>query len=147
MSKSKGNVIDPIEVIDEFGTDALRLTVAAYAALGKNIDLDWTRFEGYRNFTNKFWNAARFVLMVTEPLAPEDFRAGIGACELAPEDKWVLSQLAQIIDQVSNNLDRYEFDKAVGALFHFVWGTYCDWYIEIVKRRAYGKDGEATARA
>ncbi|MBX3728001.1 MAG: valine--tRNA ligase [Candidatus Sumerlaeia bacterium] len=139
MSKSKGNVIDPIDVIEEFGTDALRLTVAAYAALGRNIDLDWTRFEGYRNFVNKLWNAARFVLMVTEPLTGEQFRAGTGSCRLAAEDRWILSQLDRTVAAGTGYLDAYEFDRFVAALYGFVWGSTCDWYIEIAKRRIYAE--------
>ncbi len=145
MSKSKGNVIDPIEVIDEFGTDALRLTVGAYAALGRNIDLDWRRFEDYRNFVNKFWNAARYVLMVTEPLSGADFRAGVTACDLAIEDRWMLSQLARVRDEATRALDGYEFDKYVGGLYHFVWGTYCDWYLELTKQRTRNDAADANA--
>jgi len=145
MSKSKGNVIDPLEVVNEYGTDALRLTVGGYAALGRNIDLDWRRFQNYRNFVNKFWNAARFVLMVTEPLSGEEFREGVEACELETEDKWILSSLARIIDSSTQNLENYEFDKYVGGLYDFIWGSYCDWYLEFVKDRAWGNKGKTTS--
>ena len=140
MSKSKGNVIDPLEVIGEYGTDALRLTVGGYAALGRNIDLDWRRFQNYRNFVNKFWNAARFVLMVTEPLKSEDFRRGIDSCSLEVEDRWILSSLNKVIIKSTETLDRYEFDQYVAGLYDFIWLNYCDWYLEMVKGRAYGHD-------
>lgn len=142
MSKSKGNVIDPLEVIGEYGTDALRLTVGGYAALGRNIDLDWRRFQNYRNFVNKFWNAARFVLMVTEPLPSADFRRGIESCKLEVEDRWILNALNVTIEQATTYLDRYEFDKYVACLYDFIWMSYCDWYLEMVKGRAYGHDGD-----
>jgi len=140
MSKSKGNVIDPVEVIDTYGTDALRLTVGALAGIGRNIDLDWTKFESYRNFVNKLWNAARFVMMVTEPLTPEQFRGGVLREGLAVEDRWILSRLARTIADATQRLEAYEFDKYVATLTRFIWGDYCDWYLELVKRRAYSKE-------
>ncbi|MCB2153529.1 valine--tRNA ligase [bacterium] len=147
MSKSKGNVIDPINVIEEFGTDALRLTVGAYAALGRNIDLDWTRFEGYRNFVNKLWNASRFVMMVTEPLTGDEFRGGVPKEHLRVEDRWILSQLAQTIAGATKHLEDYEFDRYVATLYDFVWRNYCDWYLELVKARVYGDDPDTACAA
>ncbi|MEQ8819400.1 MAG: valine--tRNA ligase [Sumerlaeia bacterium] len=145
MSKSKGNVIDPLQVIDDYGTDALRLTVAAYAALGRNIDLDWRRFESYRNFVNKLWNASRFVMMVTEPLTPEQYRAGLKRETLEAEDRWILTRLTETIEEATRCLDHYEFDKYAAALYDFTWNEYCAWYVEMAKRRAYSDATEGAA--
>ncbi|MBI5154074.1 valine--tRNA ligase [Candidatus Poribacteria bacterium] len=139
MSKSKGNVIDPLEVIEEFGTDALRLTVGALAGMGRNIDLDWTRFEGQRNFVNKLWNSARFVLMVTEPLTGAQFRGGVLREGLHTEDRWILSRLARVTREAGAHLDAYEFDRYVNVLYNFTWRDYCDWYLELAKRRVYSQ--------
>lgn len=142
MSKSKGNVIDPLEMIAEYGADAFRLTLTAYAAQGRNIDLDPKRFEGYRNFVNKLWNAARFVLMTTEELDPLTAARGVKLEELEVEDRWILSLLTRVRHGSQESLGNYEFDQYVYNLYHFTWHQYCDWYLEAVKHRLYAKEGD-----
>lgn len=139
MSKSLGNIIDPLEMIDKYGTDALRLTLCAYAIQGSNLYLSEKRFEGYRNFANKLWNAARFVLTNTEDLTIEELVKGIDKEILTIDDKWILSRFQKTTKEVFDFLEGYEFDKAVSALYHFVWDEYCDWYIEWAKPRLYRK--------
>lgn len=139
MSKSLGNIIDPLEMIDKYGTDALRLTLCAYAIQGSNLYLSEKRFEGYRNFVNKIWNAARFVLSTTEDLMKEDLAKGIDKSLLTSDDKWILSSFARTSKEVLEHIEGYDFDKAVSTLYHFVWDEYCDWYIEWAKPRLYRK--------
>jgi valyl-tRNA synthetase len=128
MSKSKGNVIDPLHVMDEFGTDALRFTLASMASPGRDIKLAEERIEGYRNFANKVWNAARFILMnldgprETAPPAEQSF-----------PNQWILSQLNQTIQKVTESLEQYRFDQAASHLYQFIWRDYCDWYLEMIK--------------
>ncbi len=130
MSKSKGNVIDPLEIIDRFGADALRFTLTAFAAMGRDIKLSEERISGYRNFVNKLWNAARFVALKTEG---ED----IGGClddELRlPAARWIRARLARTIEEVREALDAYRFNDAASCLYRFTWHEFCDWYIEIAK--------------
>lgn len=128
MSKSKGNVIDPLHVMDQYGTDALRFTLASMASPGRDIKLAEERIEGYRNFANKIWNAARFLLMHLE--GP---RAAASAQERPFADRWILSRLHHAVTQVTLELDSYRFDRAAGALYQFVWHEYCDWYLEMIK--------------
>src|SRR5256712_1531898 len=128
MSKSKGNVIDPLEVMDKYGTDALRFTLAAMASPGRDIKLSEERVEGYRNFANKLWNAARFILMHLE--GP---RADAPVAERPVTDRWILSRLHRCIDEVNASLEAYRFDEAANTLYQFIWHEYCDWYIELVK--------------
>ncbi|MFP4579488.1 MAG: valine--tRNA ligase [Candidatus Sumerlaeia bacterium] len=142
MSKSLGNIIDPLEMIDKYGSDAMRMTVCAYAVKGANLYLSEERFEGYRNFMNKFWNSARFVMMNLEDLAPEEMAKGVKPEDLEIEDRWILGALADTIDKVDSSLANYEFDQYVHHLYHFIWGEYCDWYLELVKSRLYEKTGE-----
>jgi len=138
MSKSKGNVIDPLEVMDQYGTDAFRYTLAASAAQGRDIRMDEKRVEGYRHFINKIWNAARFALMYVE--ASDDGRIDHEKLELP--DRWILSRLAQVIRTVSAALDAYRFNEAAGGLYRFVWHSFCDWYLEAVKPTLYGENGD-----
>jgi valyl-tRNA synthetase len=140
MSKSLGNIIDPLNMIEKYGTDATRMTVAAYAVKGANLYLSIERFESYRNFMNKVWNSARFVLMNTEDLTAEDLRRGLDPAALPLEDQWILASLGQAIARVDGALTDYEFDQYVHHLYHFVWDEYCDWYLEMVKGRLYSKD-------
>jgi valyl-tRNA synthetase len=128
MSKSKGNVIDPLHVMDEFGTDALRFTLASMASPGRDIKLAEERIEGYRNFANKIWNAARFSLMYLN--GP---RAAKPPMERSVPDRWILSRLNQTIKTVTAELEAYRFDRAASALYHFIWHEYCDWYLELIK--------------
>lgn len=139
MSKTKGNIIDPIDVIEGYGTDSLRLTLCAYAAQGRNINISLKRLEGYRNFINKLWNAARFVLMNTADLPAEAIARQITHKDLPLEDRWILSVYSRMVESANGALKAYDFDVAVHTLYQFVWHQYCDWYVELVKPRLYSK--------
>ncbi|MBT5376242.1 MAG: valine--tRNA ligase [Nitrospinaceae bacterium] len=138
MSKTKGNVIDPLEVMEKYGTDALRFTLAAFAAQGRDIKLDEDRIEGYRNFCNKLWNASRFVFMNLE-----DYK---GSCQLDEQaewsiaDKWILSRLNSTTLEINQALENFRFNDAALTVYKFIWNEYCDWYIEFSKSRL-GTDG------
>ncbi len=144
MSKSLGNVIDPLEVIDEYGADAFRFALAAFAAQGRDIKLSTERIEGYRNFLNKLWNAARFVLMNLEdgPVAPRSPSDGV----LRVADRWVWSRLTRTVQEVREHLDAYRFNDAAGAIYQFLWHEYCDWYLEWVKPDLYHSDSPEEKR-
>ena len=128
MSKSKGNVIDPLSVMEQYGTDALRFTLASMASPGRDIKLAEERIEGYRNFANKIWNAARFILMnldgPREALPPKDRPFA---------DRWILSRLNRTIREVNAALNQYRFDQASSHLYQFIWHEYCDWFLEMIK--------------
>ena len=141
MSKTTGNVIDPIDVIEKYGADALRFSLAALAAQGRDMKLSFTVIEGYRNFMNKIWNAARFVFMNLEPETV--CGAELDVSRLKGPDRWILTRLNVTLDEVSGFVETYEFDKAAQALYHFIWDDYCDWYLEISKFSLYGEDEEA----
>jgi len=128
MSKSKGNVIDPLHVMEQYGTDALRFTLAAMASPGRDVKLAEERIEGYRNFTNKIWNAARFLLM---HLNGE--RLDVAPAQRSFPDRWILSRLNAAIRTVTQELEQYRFDRASSAIYQFIWHEYCDKYIEMVK--------------
>jgi len=128
MSKSKGNVIDPLHVMDQFGTDALRFTLASMASPGRDIKLAEERMEGYRNFANKIWNAARFALMYLE--GP---RTALPPAQRTFPDQWILSRLANTIRSVAAELESYRFDRAATVIYQFIWHEYCDWYLELIK--------------
>jgi valyl-tRNA synthetase len=141
MSKTKGNVIDPIQIVERFGTDAVRFTLAAMAAPGTDIAFNEDRTDGYRAFANKIWNAARFIFMQMERAA----EAGI-ICKLsqlptnlsanAPlEDRWILSRLHRVTGEINGALGEYRFHEAANTLYSFFWGDFCDWYLEVVKLR------------
>ncbi|MBZ0167857.1 MAG: valine--tRNA ligase [Kofleriaceae bacterium] len=140
MSKSKGNVIDPLEIIDKHGADAFRFTLAALAAQGRDIRLSEERIEGYRHFCNKLWNAHQFLARYLPLLeGPVPVVVGKGGLPTAPTldlaDRWLLSRLHGLIGSVTGALEGYRFNEAASALYQFVWHEYCDWYLEIVKSR------------
>jgi valyl-tRNA synthetase len=141
MSKSKGNVIDPLELMDKYGTDAFRFSLAAFAAMGRDVRLSEERIAGYRNFANKIWNACRFTLMNLEgfdPAAPADNQP------LTTVEAWIMSRLQQVITETRSNLDSYAFDQAANVLYQFIWHEFCDWYLELIKPQLYDKDDPAT---
>jgi valyl-tRNA synthetase len=145
MSKSKGNVIDPLTVIEEFGTDAFRFTLAAFAAMGRDIKLSTERITGYRNFVNKLWNASRFALMNLEGFEPGEENV-LDPRDLSLADRWILTRLAEVTRQTDQALTEYKFNDAAGALYAFTWHEFCDWYIELIKDDLYGADAGAKAR-
>ncbi|MBQ2285946.1 MAG: valine--tRNA ligase [Clostridia bacterium] len=145
MSKSLGNGVDPLEVIDKYGADALRFSLATGNSPGNDMRYIEERVEASRNFANKIWNAARFILMNLKtdgvlPINPADF---------ALEDKWILSKYNTLVSEVTENLEKYELGMAVQKLYDFIWDVFCDWYIEICKSRLNGEDEKAadTARS
>jgi valyl-tRNA synthetase len=139
MAKSKGNIVDPLGLIDKYGADALRFTLAAMAAQGRDITLSNSRIEGYRNFATKLWNAARF--------------AEINGCVRAPGfdprsaketlNRWIAHETAKAGREVTVAIEAYKFNEAAGALYRFVWNVYCDWYLELAKPLLTGPDGAA----
>ena len=141
MSKSLGNGIDPMEVIDKYGADALRFTLSTGIAPGNDTRFYYERVEANRNFCNKIWNASRFLLMNLEV---EDFDL---PRQLDLEDKWILSRYNTLVKEVTENIDRYELGIAADKLYSFIWDNFCDWYIELCKTRLTGEDQEASRRA
>ncbi|MEW6673038.1 MAG: valine--tRNA ligase [Thermodesulfobacteriota bacterium] len=135
MSKSKGNVIDPLDIIDRYGTDAFRFTLAAFAAQGRDIKMSEKRVEGYRHFINKLWNAARFALM---HIQGENSR--IDHRHLSLPDRWILSRLRRVTTSVAQALNGYRFNDAAGDLYQFVWHEFCDWYLEAIKPTLYNEN-------
>ncbi len=142
MSKSKGNVIDPLELMDRFGTDAFRFSLAAFAAMGRDVRLSEERIAGYRNFANKVWNASRFTLMNLEGFDPE----APDALPLTPVEAWILSRLQQVARETAARIDAYEFDQAANTLYQFIWHEFCDWYLEFIKPQLYDKEDAAARR-
>lgn len=134
MSKSLGNGIDPIEVIEKYGADTLRFMLITGNTPGNDLRFQFERLEGARNFCNKIWNASRFALMNLSDLEPKAPKENL---ELA--DRWILSRLNRTIKQVTDNLNRYELGEAARELYDFIWSEFCDWYIELIKPRLYGK--------
>ncbi len=140
MSKSEGNIIDPLDMIEKYGTDALRFTLAALAIPGMDISLSEERMAGYRAFANKIWNASRFVLMNLE-----EARMVIKEDELTLADRWIRSRLAKISGDLNEALEKYKFYEAADKIYHFIWHEFCDWYIELVKPAL--KEGNKTSQA
>ena len=151
MSKTKGNVIDPLEIIERFGTDATRFTLAAMAAPGTDIAFSESRTEGYRAFANKIWNAARFMFMNVDRL---ECGAGSLAREISPgakgvpafqlstlEDRWILSRFNRVTAEVNDALATYRFHEAANRIYDFFWGEFCDWYLELIKPRLNFEEG------
>ncbi len=137
MSKSKGNVIDPLVMMDKYGTDAFRFTLTVFAAQGRDVKFSEERVEGYRHFVNKLWNASRFILANAEGsrllAAPDMKRLDLGS-------RWIVSRLSAASDDVHKALEEYRFNDAAGSMYSFVWHELCDWYIEMVKPVLYGED-------
>ncbi len=136
MSKSSGNVIDPLTIIEKYGTDAFRFTLAAFAAQGRDVKMSEKRVEGYRHFVNKVWNAARFALLHLEKEHTQ-----INFQELALPDRWILSRLNCVATAVSEAFDTYRFNDAAAILYSFIWHEFCDWYLEAIKPVLYRKKG------
>jgi valyl-tRNA synthetase len=149
MSKTKGNVLDPIEVIEKYGTDATRFTLAAMAAPGTDIAFNPSRTEGYRNFANKIWNAARFMFMNMDRLcvarapspATGESQGVSGFTTETLEDRWILSRFNGVAAYVNEALEEYRFHEAANRIYDFFWGEFCDWYIELIKPRLMVEDG------
>jgi valyl-tRNA synthetase len=143
MSKSKGNVIDPLELIDEYGADALRFTLAIMAAQGRDVKLDPARIAGYRNFGTKLWNATRFAQMngaaANNDLLPSDAKL--------PVNRWILTELTRAAREITGAVAAYRFNDAAGAAYRFVWGQFCDWYLELLKPVYMGADEAAKAES
>ncbi|WP_320171307.1 valine--tRNA ligase [Maridesulfovibrio sp.] len=136
MSKSTGNVIDPLEMSDKYGTDALRFTLTAFAAMGRDIKLSEARIEGYRHFVNKIWNSARFALMNLDGKKPEaslDDAQGLA-------NKWILHRLEELKDSIREAVDGYRFNEFAQVMYKFIWNEFCDWYLEMIKPDLYGED-------
>ncbi len=142
MSKSKGNVIDPLNVIEQYGTDAFRYTLAAFAAQGRDIKMSERRVEGYRHFINKLWNASRFALMHLE-----NGYDRIDEANLSLPDRWILFRLTQVTEQVAAALDDYKFNEAANGAYQFVWHEFCDWYLEAAKPALYDESDSASRTA
>ena len=136
MSKSLGNGIDPLEVIDKYGADALRLTLITGNAPGNDMRFYWERVEASRNFANKVWNASRFIMMNLEGVELREPKLD----ELHAADKWILSRVNTLAKDATENMDKFELGIAVQKVYDFIWDEFCDWYIEIAKVRTYKKD-------
>ena len=137
MSKSLGNGIDPIEVIDEFGADALRFSLVMGVAPGADVRMSREKIESYRNFANKLWNASRFVMMNLEGFEPKGLP---DASKLSTQDLWILGKYEEAVETVTGNIEKFELGYAAAYLYDFLWSTFCDWYIELAKAGLYGDD-------
>jgi len=155
MSKTKGNVVDPLDIINEYGTDATRFTLAAMAAPGTDIAFNPSRTEGYRNFANKIWNAARFMFMnmdrvgVARTPSPKESQApGVSTFNAQTlEDRWILSRFNRVTQEVNAAWETYRFHEAANRIYDFFWGEFCDWYIELIKPRLASDDQQAASIA
>ncbi|MCL5807592.1 MAG: valine--tRNA ligase, partial [Deltaproteobacteria bacterium] len=144
MSKSKGNSIDPLEMMDRFGTDAFRFTLAAFTAQGRDVRMSEERIEGYKYFINKIWNATRFSMMnLEEYSAGKDVRRE----DESIADRWIKARLNRTVAEVIRGLDEYRFNDATAAVYQFVWHEFCDWYLELIKPVLYGKEDTAARSA
>ena len=143
MSKSLGNGIDPLEVIDKYGADALRLTLVTGNAPGNDMRFYWERVESSRNFANKVWNASRFIMMNLDKAEVKD----ISLDKLTDADKWILSKVNTLAAEVTDNMENYDLGVAVSKIYDFIWEEFCDWYIEMVKPRLYNDEDDTKAAA
>ena len=144
MSKSKGNSIDPLEMMDRFGTDAFRFTLAAFTAQGRDVRMSEERIEGYKYFINKIWNATRFSMMNLED---DSVQTVVRREDESIADRWIKARLNRTVAEVIRGLDEYRFNDATAAVYQFVWHEFCDWYLELVKPVLYGKEDTAARRA
>ena len=147
MSKSTGNVIDPLDTIEQYGTDAFRFTLTAFAAQGREIKMDEDRIEGYRHFINKLWNAARFAQMHVKECDPSITAVANASAELALPHRWILSRTNVTIKAVRHSLDNYNFNEVASHIYQFIWHEFCDWYLEWIKSDLYGDDAVARENA
>ena len=143
MSKSLGNGIDPLEVIDKYGADALRLSLVTGNAPGNDMRFYWERVEASRNFANKIWNASRFIMMNLDKADSSNVKLE----DLAPADKWILSKMNTLAKEVTENMENYDLGVAVQKIYDFIWEEFCDWYIEMVKPRLWSETDESKAAA
>ncbi len=143
MSKSLGNGIDPLDIVDQYGADALRFTLATGNSPGNDMRFSQERAEASRNFANKLWNAARFILMnlTLDSIHEPDTNT------LVPEDKWILTQYNELVENITNNIEKYELGVAVSKLYDFIWDVFCDWYIELIKPRLFEKESDSNQAA
>ena len=141
MSKSKGNIIDPLEMIDKYGTDAFRFTLAAFTAQGRDVRMSGERIEGYQHFVTKIWNATRFSMMNLEDYPDEGVEPEKDDYSLC--DRWIKDRLNKTIGDVTKYLDEYRFNDAASSIYRFIWHEFCDWYLELVKPVIYNKDDRA----
>ena len=144
MSKSKGNSIDPLEMMDRFGTDAFRFTLAAFTAQGRDVRMSEERIEGYKYFVNKIWNATRFSMMNLED---DSVHTIVRREDESIADRWIKARLNRTVAEVIRGLDEYRFNDATAAVYQFVWHEFCDWYLELVKPVLYGKEDTAVRKA
>ena len=145
MSKSTGNVIDPLVMIEQYGTDAFRFTLTAFAAQGREIRMDEERIDGYRRFINKLWNAARFAQMHLKEADPAITAMTADPKGLALAHRWILSRINATITDVRAALDGYNFNEVASANYQFVWHEFCDWYLEWIKADLFSQDVQAAA--
>ena len=138
MSKSLGNGIDPIEIIDKYSTDALRFSLIMGITAGNDIRYVPEKLDSAKNFANKLWNASKFALINLEGYTEEE----VELSELCKEDKWIISKLNTLVKEVTINLDKYDLGVAASKIYDFIWNEFCDWYIEIIKTRLYDKQGK-----
>ena len=149
MSKSLGNGIDPLEIIDKYGADALRLTLITGNAPGNDMRFYNERVEASRNFANKVWNASRFIMMNMEKVDETDLELSFDEIKdsLQPVDKWIISKCNRLVKEMTDNMDNFELGIAVQKVYDFIWDEFCDWYIEMVKPRLYNTDDAASQKA
>lgn len=150
MSKSLGNGIDPLEVIDKYGADALRFTLITGNAPGNDMRFYWERVEASRNFANKVWNASRFIMMNMAQMKEQGLDAAVAFAKeeaLTDADRWILSKANDLVRDVTDNLERFEMGIAADKIYNFIWEEFCDWYIEMVKPRLYGDDAATKTAA
>ena len=143
MSKSLGNGIDPLEVIDEYGADSLRMSLILGNTPGNDMRFNYEKVEANRNFANKIWNATRFILMNLENLQGKSLKPE----KLEIADQWIISRYQHLVGEVSDNLNKYDLGLAAQKIYDFTWNEFCDWYIELVKPRLYGSDDSARGTA